>query len=168
MVTGLFKDAEDLERAYQVVAQRGYGTGDINVLMSDDARRRYFASEPEPKTELASKVAEGGELGGPIGGTFGTLVPALVAAGGFLAFPALGLVIAGPIAAALTAAGAAGLAFGLMGALSDWGIPEERVRHYEAGIRDGGILIGVKVRSDDDARQIEQQWKAIGGRHVYS
>ena len=168
MVTGLFKDSKSVDRAYDSVAKRGYGTGDINVVMSDDTRRRYFSDDRQIDTELVSKAAEGGELGGPIGGTIGTIMPALVAAGGLLAFPALGLVLAGPVAVALAAAGAAGLAFGLIGALSDWGIPEERIQQYEAGIHDGGVLMGVKARSDDDARHFEQQWNAIGGQYVHS
>ena len=76
--------------------------------------------------------------------------------------------MAGPIAVALAGAGAAGLAAGLIGALADWGVPEERVRQYEAGMHDGGILVGVKTRSAEDARRIEQEWKALGGTHVYS
>jgi hypothetical protein len=75
--------------------------------------------------------------------------------------------VAGPLAAALTAAGAAGLAAGLIGALGDWGIPKERIRHYEAGIQEGGILMMVEARSEEDARQIEQQWNAIGGRDIF-
>jgi hypothetical protein len=169
MVTGLFRDSESVERAYQSVAQRGYDTGDIHVVMSDDTRKRYFSGDHQTQTntELGSRAAEGGELGGPIGGTIGTIIPILVA-GAFLALPGLGLVVAGPIAAALAGAGAAGLAVGLMGALSDWGIPEERVQQYEAGIHDGGVLMGVKARSDEDARHFEQQWKASGGQHVHS
>jgi len=166
MLTGLFRDSESVERAYQSVAQRGYDIGDVNLVMSDDTRRRYFSGDQN--TELGSKAAEGSELGGPIGGTIGTIIPVLVAAGGFVAFPGLGLVIAGPVAAAVAGAVAAGLAFGLIEALSDWGIPEERVQQYVAGIRDGGIVMGVRPRSDQDARHFEQQWKASGGQHVHS
>ena len=115
---------------------------------------------------LRVRKAEGGELGGPSGGRVEMLIAVVAAVGTALALPALGFVAAGPVAAALTAAGAAGLASGLVGALADWGIPEERVRHYEAGIRDGGILMMVEPRSDEDARHIEQQWKAIGGRDL--
>jgi len=168
MVTGLFKDSKSVDRAYDSVAKRGYGTEDINVVMSEGTRKRYFSDDRHIKNERGSKAAEGGDLGGPIGGTIGTLIPVLAAAGAFLAFPVLGLVAAGPVAVSLAGAGAAGLAFGLIGALSDWGIPEERVRQYEAGIQDGGILMGVKPRSDEDARYIEKQWKASGGQHVHS
>jgi hypothetical protein len=167
MVTAIFKDSESVERAYEFVAQRGYDTGDINVVMSDETRRRYFSDDRQVNVELGRKVEEGGEIGGPMGGTIGTIIPALIAVG-VVALPGLGLVLAGPLAVALGAAGAAGLTVGLIGALSDWGIPEERARQYETGIHDGGILMAVKPRSDQDARHFVQQWKAIGGQHVHS
>jgi hypothetical protein len=167
MITGIFRDSESVERAYQSVAERGYDTADINVVMSDATRKRYLSDDPHSNTELGGKAAEGGELGGPIGGTIGTIIPAIIAVG-VVALPGLGLILAGPVAVALAAAGAAALAGGLIGALSDWGIPEERVRQYEAGIHDGGILMGVKPRSDQDAQYFEQQWKASGGQHVHS
>ena len=126
MVTGLFKDSEAVERAYQIVSERNYTTEDINVLMSDDTRRRYFSDDRQVNTELGRKVEEGGELGGPKGATVGTIVPALIAVG-VVALPGLGLV-AGPVAVALAAAGAAGLTMGLIGVLGDWGIPEDRVQ----------------------------------------
>ena len=167
MVTGLFKDSETVEQAYDIISQRGYGTADINVVMSDDTRKRYFADDRQINTALGRKVAEGGALGGPMGGTIGTILPAIIAVG-IVALPGLGLILAGPVAVALAAAGAAGLTVGLIGALSDWGIPEERAKQYETGIHDGGILMGVRPRSDEDARYFEQQWEAIGARHLQS
>ncbi len=167
MVTGLFKDSEHVERAYEVIAQRGYGTADINVVMSDDTRRSYFSDDRQVNTDLGRKVEEGGELGGPTGGRIGMIIPAVIALG-VIALPGLGLVLAGPVAVALGAAGAAGLAVGIIGAFGDWGIPEERAKQYEAGIRDGGIMMGVTPRSDEDARYFVQQWEAIGAEHLHS
>jgi hypothetical protein len=166
MVTGLFRDGPSAARAYQACVERGHGIDEVNTVMSEDTRRRCFLEDSEITALLARRRSEGGEMGGPAGGQVDMLIALVAAAGTALALPALGFVVAGPVAAALTAAGAAGLASGLAAALADWGIPQERVRHYEAGIRDGGILMMVQARSEQDARQIEQQWKAIGGRDV--
>lgn len=166
MITGLFSDGQGAERAYQACVERGYEIGDVNVVMSEDTRKRLFSDDSGTTALLARRKAEGGELGGPTGGRAEILVTIFAAVSAALALPVLGFVVAGPIAAALASAGAAGLAAGLMGALGDWGIPPERVQRYEIGIRDGGILMMVEARSDEDARHIEQRWKAIGGREV--
>ena len=78
----------------------------------------------------------------------------------------LGLVIAGPLAAGLAGAGAGALTGGLVGALVGWGIPEERVKKYEAGIKSGHILMGVKPRNADDASYFESEWNRTG-RDIY-
>jgi len=166
-VTALFRSPDAAERAYRAAASLGYKDEDINVVSSDATRERLLADASHPK--LSSNAAEskeqptkGADLGGPTGGTFGTIAPILAAVGTAVLVP--GLVFAGPIAIALTAAGAVGLAGGLIGALKDWGIPQERVNEYETAVRDGAILIGVKARSDEDAQQLEQKWRAEGGR----
>jgi len=168
MVTGLFSDSESVERAYEAATEHGYDKGDVNVVMSDDTRKRYFSEHRHIDTGLVRRSSEGGELGGPKGGRISIVLPILAAVGATVAISGLGIVVAGPIAVALAGAGAAGLAAGLIGALSDWGIPEERLRQYEAGIHDGGILVAVKARSAEDARLIAKKWIAIGGRHVHS
>jgi hypothetical protein len=81
--------------------------------------------------------------------------------------PAIGFA-AGPIAVALTAAGAAGVAGGLIAALADWGVPEERVRAYESDIRKGAILILVRAGSGADAKAIADDWRRLGGRDIHA
>ena len=168
MVTGLFKDRDSAERAYRSVADKGYGTDDVNIVMSDDTRKRYFAGETSANatTELGNKAAKGAGVGGAIGGTIGAIAAAVAAVGTSLVIPGLGLVVAGPLAAALAGGGAGAASGGLIGALVGWGIPEERVKHYEQGIKEGGILMAVKPRSDADATHFEQEWKH-SGEHVY-
>jgi hypothetical protein len=168
MVTGLFKDRDSAERAYRSVADKGYGTDDVNIVMSDDTRKRYFAGETSANatTELGNKAAKGAGVGGAIGGTIGAIAAAVAAVGTSLVIPGLGLVVAGPLAAALAGGGAGAASGGLIGALVGWGIPEERVKHYEQGIKEGGILMAVKPRSDADATHFEQEWKS-SGEHVY-
>ena len=164
-ITGLFTDREQAERGYQALTARGYDTKDINMVMSEDTRKKYFASGEE--TELGTKAAKGAGVGGAIGGTLGAIAAAITAVGTSIAIPGLGLVVAGPLAAALAGAGAGGAAGGLLGALIGAGIPEERVKHYEQGIKQGGILMGVRPRSEEDARYFESEWSKAGGTHVY-
>lgn len=166
MVTGLFEDRDQAEQAYASATRRGYDKNDVNVAMSDETRRKYFSDSSSAGTELGSKAAEGAGIGGAIGGTVGAIAAAVTAVGTSIALPGLGLIIAGPIAAGLAGAGAGGIAGGVMGALVGWGIPEERVKLYETGIKKGGILMGVKPRSDEDAAYFEQQWKTGNGRYV--
>jgi hypothetical protein len=165
-VTALFTDRAQAEQAYQSLAARGYDVQDINLVMSDDTRKKYFASAPD--TELGNKAAKGAGVGGAIGGTLGAIAAAIAAVGTSIAIPGLGLVVAGPLAAALAGAGAGGITGGLVGALVGAGIPEVRVKHYEKGIKDGGILMGVQPRTDEDAVFLEREWQRAGGSHVYS
>jgi hypothetical protein len=175
MVTGLFTSKESAERGYQSATRLGYGNSDIDVLMSEETRNRYFSPGHDTKTDLSGNAtkdaAEDGnsaDLGGPAGGTIGTIAPALVGVGTLLLVPVLGVLAAGPIAVALTAAGAVGLAGALIGALTKWGIPKGRIEEYEQGIRGGGILMGVKPRSDKDASELVREWQSSGGKLVHS
>lgn len=168
MVTALFKSASGVERAYDVALTRGYGRDDINLVLSEETRRRYFTSD-QVETELADKAAESTEkkqpaaakVGGPVGGTAATIAPALAAIGSAALLP--GLILAGPVAIALAAGGAVAIAGGLVTALTDWGIPKGRVEEYESQIRQGGVLIGVKARNDADAAYLQNEWQAAGG-----
>lgn len=165
-VVGLFETTGAAERAYVSCLDRGYDLGRINVVVSEGTRQKLLISDNEIKTELAGREAEGGELGGPKGGRVGMLVAALAAVSAAVAVPALGFVV-GPLAIAMTAAGAAGVAGGLFAAFSDWGVPEERLRGYEADVRKGGILMSVEAKSASDANAIAEDWAEFGGRNIH-
>jgi hypothetical protein len=167
MVTGLFRDRDSAERAYQSLSERGYSQSDVNLVMSDETRKKHFAGTDAPNTELGNKAAEGAGVGGAIGGTLGAIAAAIAAVGTSLVLPGAGLVVAGPLAAALAGGGAGAATGGLLGALIGAGIPEERVKHYESGIKEGGILMGVRPRSNEDAEHFERSWKEYQGEHVY-
>jgi hypothetical protein len=164
-VTALFTDRAQAEQAYQSLAARGYDVEDINLVMSDATRKKYFTAERD--TELGTKAAKGAGVGGAIGGTLGAIAAAVAAVGTSLAIPGLGIIVAGPLAAALAGAGAGGITGGLVGALVGSGIPEIRVKHYEQGIKSVGILMGVQPKSDEDAAFLEREWNRAGGTHVY-
>ena len=164
MLTGLFRDRDSAERAYRSLQDRGYGKDDVNLLMSDDTRKKYFADED---TELGTKAWEGAGKGAAIGGGVGATLGAIAAIGTTLALPGLGLLIAGPIAAALAGGGAGALTGGLVGALVGNGIPEEHAKHYEKGIREGGIVMGVNPRTSEDADYFENDWTKNRAESLY-
>ena len=149
LLTGMFRDKESTEGAYRSLRDRGYTDDEINVMMSDETRDKYFSSGD---TELeGNKALEGTGAGAAIGGTLGAIIGGIAAIGTNVLIPGLGLVVWGPIAAGLAGAGAGGLTGGLVGALIGWGIPEERAAQYESGIREGGTVLGVTPRTDEDA-----------------
>jgi uncharacterized protein YjbJ (UPF0337 family) len=167
-VTGLYSTPDAASRAYQDLTTRhGYKPEDVNVLMTDETRKRHFG-DVKPGTELegGTKAAEGMGVGGAIGGGVGAAIAALFAVGTSIAIPGLGLVVAGPIAAALAGAGAGAATGGLIGALVGAGIPEERAREYERGLNDGGIVIGTRARDAAHAAELEKDFGSYGGSNV--
>ena len=168
MLTGLFNDRNDAERAYSSVKSRGYTDDDVNVMMSDHTRDSWFSDDNDDNTtELGSKALEGAGAGSAIGGTLGAIIGGIAAIGTNVVLPGLGLIVAGPIAAALAGAGAGGLTGGLVGALIGSGIPEERAKLYDEGIRNGGMVMGVNPRTDEDAEYFENEWRNYRGQHIY-
>lgn len=160
LVTGLFKTRVAAEAAVDAIIKRGYTRDDISVLMSDATKNKEFA------VETRTHAADGAGIGGAVGGTIGAVLAAIAAAAATITLPGVGLVIAGPIAAALAGAGAGAATGGLIGALVGAGIPEHRAKVYDAGVREGGILLGVEAKSDDDADKLEKLLEDIGAEHV--
>lgn len=164
-LTGLFRDRESTENAYRSLRDRGYTDDEINVMMSDATRDRYYKNSDIPNDSMA---AEGAATGGVIGGTLGAILGGIAAIGTNVIIPGLGLIVWGPIAAALAGAGAGGATGGLVGALIGWGIPEEHARVYDEGLRNGGTVIGVTPRTPEDAAYFENEWRNnYRGEHVY-
>jgi hypothetical protein len=164
MLTGMFSDRESLERSYNKLAERGYTKEDINLVMSDETRKKHFAHD---ETELGNKAKEGAGKGSIIGGAVGTAVGVIAALGTSLVLPGLGLIVAGPIVAGLAGAGAGTITGGLIGALIGAGIPEDRAKLYETGVKDGRIIMGVHPRNEEDAELFENDWRTNKGENIY-
>jgi hypothetical protein len=160
LVTGVFWDRAAAERAYQALRSRGYNEAEVNVMMSAATRQRFFDDETAPGTELGSKALEGAGVGAGVGAVAGGVIAALAAAA-TVVVPGMGFMLAGPMAAALAGAGAGGVTGGVIGALIGAGIPEDRAHLYQRALENGGIVMGVGPRTDEDARYFESEW---GGR----
>jgi len=167
IMTGMFKDRESAEGAYGALHAKGYEKDKVNLLMSDETRKKHFGHDGDHQTDLGNKALEGAGVGSAIGGTVGAVIAAIAAIGTVVALPGLGLVIAGPLAAALAGAGAGGLTGGVVGALVGSGIPEERAKLYESGIKEGGIVMGVEPKNEEDAKYLKEEWEKNKGEHIY-
>ncbi len=166
MLTGMFRDRESTEGAYNALQERGYSKDEINMVMSDETRKKHFTGDVK-ETEIGTKAAEGAGKGSAIGGAVGAIVGVIAAVGTSLVIPGLGIVIAGPIAAGLAGAGAGGITGGVIGALVGSGVPEERAKLYESGIKNGNIVLGVHPRNDDDAKYLENNWRTNKGEEIH-
>jgi hypothetical protein len=160
LVTGLLENRAAAQAAVDAILRNGYRAEDISVVMSDATRAQHFA------LETGTKAAEAAGIGGAVGGAVGATIAAIIAVGSNIVVPGLGLVVAGPIAAALAGFGAGSAAGGLIGALVGTGIPEHRARAYETGLKSGGILIGVEARTENDAELIEKLLATSGAADV--
>jgi hypothetical protein len=164
IMTGMFRDRTSAEQAYGCLTNRGYGKNDVSLLMSEETRNRHFPRQAE-RTELGTKAAEGASIGAVAGGGIGALLAGLAASG--IAVPGLPIIAMGAFAASLIGGGTGGAIGALVGGLIGHGIPEERARMYERGIREGGIVMGVTPRSRQDAEYFEHEWGACGGEMIY-
>lgn len=143
---GIFPDRAAAERAVDHIQKLGYEPGAISVAMHGPTHEKHFADIG------TSHVSEGTVAGAAIGGGLGAIVAGLVAAGSVAAVVGTGgaavPIVAGPLAAALGGFGAGGAAGGFLGALIGAGIPEHRAKHFEDGMDEGGILIGVTPKPE--------------------
>jgi len=166
MLTGMFADPASTTKAYTALNERGYTKDDINVVMSDETRKKHFSHDVK-EIEIGTKAAEGAGKGSAIGGTIGAIAGAIAAIGTSFIIPGLGVLIAGPIAAGLAGAGAGGITGGLIGAMIGAGIPEERAKLYERGVKNGHVVLGVHPRNQADADHIEKSWKNYRAEEIY-
>jgi len=167
MVTAVFRYRNDSEQAFDYLYHLGYSDREINVLMSDKTRANYYAGEKnEPKHKAGARVEEGMGVGGAVGTAVGATLGAVAAIGTTIALPGLGLLIAGPLAAAFAGGGAGAVTGGVIGALVGAGFTDQNASAYEEALRNGGIVIGVVPKNKDHVQAIEERFKELNGENI--
>jgi len=154
-IAGLFDHYSDGADAVTTLEARGVSADDISILSNTRDGEIDTGS-----TDTAKAGEAGAGIGAAIGGAGGLLTGL-----GLLAIPGVGPVVAAGWLAAMGLGAAVGAAAGvavggLIGALTNSGIPEEDAEVYAEGIRRGGTLVTAKV-SDDQ----EEETKAIFRAH---
>jgi hypothetical protein len=171
IVTGVFRNRVDAEKAFDYLYANGYRDSEINVLMSDSTRSTFYPTSGEKDKHAAGTMAtEGMGVGGAIGTAVGATLAAVAAIGTSIVLPGVGtagaLVIAGPLAAAFAGGGAGAVAGGAIGALVGAGMTEQNAEAYSEALKNGGVVIGVHPHSTDDASRIQKKFEELGGENV--
>lgn len=163
VVLGVFTDSKEADKAVNELRDLGYKAKDISIITKQGGR--YVGGFVG--TSAAEGAVGGITTGGILGGVTGLLIGI-----GAITIPGIGgLLVGGPIAAALGLSGAAATTFtgvvtgvvagGLVGALVGLGIPEEDARVYEERIKQGAMLIAVPTRgNDEEVREVLENRRA--------
>lgn len=133
---------------------------DVNAVPKTNVKKSGIGTEKH--TKAPEGATTGAAAGGIIGGTLG-----LLAGIGALAIPGLGpFIAAGPLMATLSGLGAGGTLGGIIGALIGSGIPEYEAKRYENVLKEGGVLLSVRVVSDEEAERVKKILKGQGAEDV--
>jgi uncharacterized membrane protein len=155
LVFGAFANPAKANEAIDRLTKQGYDAKNMSVITQD----KNFAEEVQRDT--GANVVAGATTGATTGGLVGALAGLLIGIGA-ITLPGIGgLLIGGPIAAALGLTGAAAttvsgavtgaLAGGLIGGLVGLGVPESTAREYEETVKQGGVVLAVPTNSEDDS-----------------
>jgi ferritin-like metal-binding protein YciE len=152
LVLGLFDSSTTADRALSQLYSAGVTREDLSVVAADEKAAAQFGIAKQ------SKVGEGAAIGAGVLGALGAALAGFAAVGA-IATGGAGVIIAGPLVAALAGAGAGAATGGIIGGLVGLGIPEHEVHHWADKVKKGSVLIGVKAeaaRADNIKRVFEQ------------
>jgi hypothetical protein len=155
VVTAFFGGPLDAQRAFERLVAGGVRPADVRlvpkvVTRSDDLGIR-----------ATTKASEGAALGAVSGGLAGALAGAL-GAGGALVVPHVGVVVAGPLVAALAGAGLVGALGTALGGLLGARLPEYETAYLRDAVATGGALLAVHCDAADLER-VRDVLAASGG-----
>ena len=182
LMTGLFPDRISAERAYGSLTERGYTKDDVSLPPRFHSAawvsRITCAGLAYTQTRWGSKVARSRGATSSVSYSPGANLSMAASERWPASFvsvympsqsvvPGLPIIAMGTLAAALTGAVTGGGIGAIIGALLGHGIPRARAESYDAGIRRGGIVMGVTPRTRADTEYLEREWTACGGEQLY-
>jgi len=120
VITGLFDNSLKATMAVSKLEAIGITSDEVSVVANDSYSKEDFA------VDEGNKAAEGGIIGAASTGIIAALVAGFTTVGA-VATGGAGLLVAGPIVAALAAGGAGAAAGGSIGAIIGAFIPEHEI-----------------------------------------
>ena len=145
----VFDTAESANDYYDFLIKSGYSTDEITVIMSEETKDRFYATN-DHVSKTGDEALKGAGTGSAIGGTVGAIAGALLAIGSSIVIPGLGIAVAGPIAAALAGAGAGGATGAVIGALTKAGLSDSVATEYKNAMDKGEIIISIDPKDRHD------------------
>jgi heat induced stress protein YflT len=155
-VVGVFDSMQQAEDVVRQLERDGFSRDDVSIVGHKDTSGRDTGADMATGSVTgasgtgSSVVADAG-IGAALGGVGGLLLSFAA-----LAIPGVGPVLAfGPLVAALGGAGIGAVAGGLIGALTEAGVPEEEAHYYAEGVRRGHVLVTVRTTEERAERARE-------------
>ncbi|MBR0868990.1 hypothetical protein JQ633_01365 [Bradyrhizobium tropiciagri] len=153
-ISRLYDNYADAERAVGQLEQSGVPHSDISIVANNGEGWYGGGGKVDRDRDGVDDRAEGAGAGAGIGAALGGAA-GLLAGLGLLAIPGLGPVVAaGWLVSTATVAAAGAATGGIIGALTQSGVPEEEASHYAEGVRRGGTLVCARV-NEQDRRRVE-------------
>jgi len=143
-IAGVFDSKTEANEAVAKLLDTGFNKEDISLIVSDNTHHVIF---PSPTDDESAHTVKGGVTGALFGGALGALIASLTLVG-IIVVPGSGLLVAGPLFAALTGAGAGAIAGGLSGALISAGFAVDEAKKYEEEIRHGKAVIVINTTDE--------------------
>lgn len=159
-VFGVFYDQEQADRSVERLVTSEFSKDDVSILSPDILGSKDISHDRDARAGnstavVTSSVAIGGALG-------------LVAGIGALAIPGIGPLAAAPFLGALAGMGAGGVVGGAIDAVDAAGPPDPAARRYVGQIQEGGILVTVHCRSEDEVARAKELLAQTGARAITS
>jgi hypothetical protein len=168
LLIGIFKNKQAAELAYSELLYSGYQKDEINVLMTDNTRDKYYPSgEKKPDVNLEHEAVKGAGKGAAVGGAVGGIAGALAAVGAVLLIPGAGMLAIGPLTAGLAGAATGGVTGSIIGALLGGDVPEDRIRLYELLLKNGAIMLCIHPHNEEEVEAFTRNWEKLGAEVRY-
>ncbi|MCA9593499.1 MAG: hypothetical protein KC776_09325 [Myxococcales bacterium] len=154
-VVGGFKTTQGATNAADRLVAEGFDRDAISIVLAEQARQEFVTVKD------GNKGLEGAAAGGAAGGVAGAVFAGLAAAATVIV-PGLGLAVAGPLVAAFAGGGAGATAGGIIGGLVGLGMREHEAKLYEKTLKEGGVLVAVRVSSTERAKRAQEVLSEVG------
>ncbi|HEV7381726.1 MAG TPA: hypothetical protein VGN64_18145 [Dyadobacter sp.] len=151
-VSGVFFSRKDADRAYDSLIKRGHTSDDISVLMSDEtlSQSEPIHAEPDDEESALSRAAN----------AFSGVIISITS---MISIPGLGVSISRKLQQLLPKDY---INTQKSDAIRSSGVAEQHIPAYDEHMQEGGIIISVDPRNQEEKREIVRDFRAFNGTDI--